>query len=130
MGRDFSISGKSSSSLKFKDLDKHNRDRSSESGKPVYDSTELIYTNNRPVEGKDFVGMEIKDEHPDTVAQLKKRSEQVLGSTGFRGQTRATTPGGTDTLAFSNASHKPRNIFHLIKRPNVIEIQLLIKTNK
>ncbi|CAJ1944800.1 unnamed protein product [Sphenostylis stenocarpa] len=85
--RDFNISSKSSSSLNFKDLDKDNNDRSSEPGKPVDNSTELVYTNNPPVlsiEGKALVDMEIKDakakdledQHPDTVEKLKKRSER------------------------------------------------------
>ncbi|KOM32904.1 hypothetical protein LR48_Vigan01g246000 [Vigna angularis] len=63
--KDFSNSSKSSSSLKFKDLEKDNNDRSSESGKPVDDeSTKLVYTNHQPhlsVEGKDFVDVEMKD---------------------------------------------------------------------
>jgi len=85
--RDFSISSKSSSSFKFKDLDKDNNDRSKESGKPVDESTKLVYTNHQPhlsVEGKDLVDMEIKDarakeledQHSDTVDKLKKRSER------------------------------------------------------
>ncbi|KAK7329957.1 hypothetical protein VNO77_24140 [Canavalia gladiata] len=80
---DFRISSKSSSSLKFKDLDKDNNDVSSVAD----DSTKIVDSNNQPflsVERKDFVDMELKDanakglgdRHLDTAEKLKKRSER------------------------------------------------------
>lgn len=85
--RGISISSKSSSPFQLKDLDKDNNDGSSESGKPVDESTKLVDTDNQPlisVEGKDFVDMEIwdanakglGDQRLDTVDKLKKRSER------------------------------------------------------
>lgn len=88
MERDFSMSGKPSSSLKFKDIDKDNNNRSSEAGKPVDESAKTSDTIDNQqvllVEGKDSVDMESKDadtkglgdRHIDTVEKLKKRSER------------------------------------------------------
>ncbi|TKY54719.1 FIP1of V protein [Spatholobus suberectus] len=85
--RDFSISSKSSSSLKLKDLCKDTNDGSSEPGKPVDESTKLVDTDDQSlisVEGKDFVDLEIKDtnakglgdQHLDKVEKLKKKRSE------------------------------------------------------
>ena len=85
--KDFNISGKSSSSLKFKDLGKDNNDGSSEAGNPVDESAKIVDSDNQGLssaEGKDYVDNESKDadtkglgdRHLDTVEKLKKRSER------------------------------------------------------
>ncbi|XP_054820770.1 FIP1[V]-like protein [Prosopis cineraria] len=86
--RDFSVTGKPSSSLKFKDIDKDNNDASSGVGKPVDESAKTVETvenqHNASAEGKDSIDMESKDADPkgsgdrhiDTVEKLKKRSER------------------------------------------------------
>ncbi|XP_061365832.1 FIP1[V]-like protein [Gastrolobium bilobum] len=84
--RDFSIS-KSSSSLKFKDIDKDNNDGSIEAGKPVDESAKTVDVENQHLlsaEGRDSVdtesrdadSKELGDRHLDTVERLKKRSER------------------------------------------------------
>lgn len=82
--RDFSIS-KSSSSLKFKDIDKDKNDGSSEAGKPVDESAKTVDVDNLlSAEARDSVDMENRDadtketgdRHLDTVERLKKRSER------------------------------------------------------
>jgi len=86
--RDFSIN-KSSSSLKFKDIDKDNNNNggSSEAGKPADDPAKTVDVNNQHVlsaeardsadmENKDADAKEMGDRHLDTVERLKKRSER------------------------------------------------------
>ncbi|KAK7304795.1 hypothetical protein VNO77_42684 [Canavalia gladiata] len=84
--RDFSIS-KSSSSLKFKDIDKDNNDGPTEAGKPVDEPTKTVDVDNQHLllaEGRDSADMENRDadtkesgdRHLDTVERLKKRSER------------------------------------------------------
>ncbi|MED6132551.1 hypothetical protein PIB30_020035, partial [Stylosanthes scabra] len=85
--RDFSISSKSS--LQFKEVDKNNKDGSSEAGKPVDESSKTMDIDNHllSTEGGDSVDLECKDadtkqlgdrqdRHLDTVERLKKRSER------------------------------------------------------
>ncbi|KAI4335574.1 hypothetical protein L6164_014210 [Bauhinia variegata] len=83
--RDFSINSKSSSSLKFKHIDKDNNDGSSEAEKAVDESTKAVDAienqNFLTAEGKDSVDMDadakgVGDRHLDTVEKLKKRSER------------------------------------------------------
>ncbi|KAK7281472.1 hypothetical protein RIF29_09509 [Crotalaria pallida] len=86
--RDFSIDSKSSSSLKFKDIDKDNDNiESSEAGKPVDEYAKTVDVDNQQpflAEGSDYVDMDGKDadtkglgDQPlDTVERLKKRSER------------------------------------------------------
>ncbi|CAJ1975557.1 unnamed protein product [Sphenostylis stenocarpa] len=85
--RDFSIN-KSSSSLKFKDIDKDNTNGgSSEAGKPVDEPAKAIDVNHQhllsaeardsaDMENKDADTKEMGDRHLDTVERLKKRSER------------------------------------------------------
>lgn len=84
--RDFSIN-KSSSSLKFKDIDKESNGGSSEAGKPVDESAKAVGVDNQQpslTESRDSVDMESRDadskesgdRHLDTVERLKKRSER------------------------------------------------------
>lgn len=86
--RDFSMSGKPSSSLKFKDVDKNNNDETSEAGKHVDESLKTVDAadnqHRSSAEGKESVDMESMDadtkgsgdRHIDTVEKLKKRSER------------------------------------------------------
>ncbi|BAT79710.1 FIP1[V]-like protein [Vigna angularis] len=88
--RDFSINNKSSSSLKFKDIDKDNNNNnggSSEDGKPADDPAKTVDVNNQhllsaeardsaDMENKDADPKEMGDRHLDTVERLKKRSER------------------------------------------------------
>ncbi|WJX25188.1 hypothetical protein P8452_14251 [Trifolium repens] len=84
--RDFSIN-KSSSSLKFKDIDKVINGGSSEAGKPVDESAKTVDVDNQQplsAEARDSADMESRDgdskesgdRHLDTVERLKKRSER------------------------------------------------------
>lgn len=84
--RDFSIS-KSSSSLKFKDVNKDKNGVSSEAGKSVEESAKEVDGDNQNLllaEATDAVDMESRDaetkdsgdRHHDTVERLKKRSER------------------------------------------------------
>ncbi|KAL2971423.1 hypothetical protein AAZX31_15G195400 [Glycine max] len=84
--RDFNVN-KSSSSLKFKDIDKDNNDASSEAGKPAYEPAKTVDADNQhilSVEARDSADMENRDadtkesgdRHLDTVERLKKRSER------------------------------------------------------
>lgn len=84
--RDFSIN-KSSTSLKFKDIDKDNNGGSSEVGKPMEESAKTVDGDNQQVlmaEARDSVDMESRDgdskesgdRNLDTVERLKKRSER------------------------------------------------------
>lgn len=84
--RDFSIN-KSSSSLKFKDIDKNNNGGSSEAGEPVDESAKTVDLDNQQplmpeardsvdTESKDGDSKESGDRHLDTVERLKKRSER------------------------------------------------------
>lgn len=85
--RDFNVSNKSSSSLKFKDIDKDNKVESSEAGKQVDESAKTVDVDNQHIllaEGRDSVDVDGKDgdskglgdRHLDTVERLKKRSER------------------------------------------------------
>jgi len=85
--RDFSVN-KSSSSLKFKDIDKENNNGgSSEAAKPMDDPAKTVDVNNQHLlsaeardsadtENKDADTKEMGDRHLDTVERLKKRSER------------------------------------------------------
>ncbi|XP_058722994.1 FIP1[V]-like protein isoform X1 [Vicia villosa] len=84
--RDFSIN-KSSTSLKFKDIDKDNNGGSSEVGKPMDESAKTVDGDNQQLlmaEARDSVDMESRDgdskesgdRNLDTVERLKKRSER------------------------------------------------------
>jgi hypothetical protein len=84
--RDFSIN-KSSSSMKFKNIDKVNNGGSSEAGKPVDESAKTVDVDNQQplsAEARDSADMESRDgdskesgdRHLDTVERLKKRSER------------------------------------------------------
>ncbi|KAL4390737.1 hypothetical protein HN51_011676 [Arachis hypogaea] len=85
--RDFNISSKSS--LQFKEIDKNNKDGSSEARKPVDESSKAMDIDNHllSTEGRESVDLECKDadakqlgdrqdRHLDTVERLKKRSER------------------------------------------------------
>ncbi|XP_028754036.1 FIP1[V]-like protein [Neltuma alba] len=86
--RDFGVTGKPSSSMKFKDIDKDNNGASSGSGKPLGESAKTVDAvdnqHNASAEGKDYMDMDSKDADPkgsgdrhiDTVEKLKKRSER------------------------------------------------------
>lgn len=87
--RDFSVTGKPSSSMKFKDIDKDKNDVSAGAGKPVDESAKTVDTavddqHNTSAEGKDSMDIDSKDadpkksgdQHIDTVEKLKKRSER------------------------------------------------------
>ncbi|RDX73421.1 FIP1[V]-like protein, partial [Mucuna pruriens] len=84
--RDFSIN-KSSSSLKFKDIDKDNNDESSEAVKPADEPAKIVDVDNQhlllaeardsaDMENRDADTKEVGDRHLDTVERLKKRSER------------------------------------------------------
>ncbi|KAL5141720.1 FIP1[V]-like protein [Glycine soja] len=84
--RDFSVN-KSSSSLKYKDIDKDNNDGSSEAGKPADEPAKTVDVDNQhlllaeardsaDMENRDADTKELGDRHLDTVERLKKRSER------------------------------------------------------
>ncbi|KAK7411601.1 hypothetical protein VNO78_03036 [Psophocarpus tetragonolobus] len=88
--RDFSIN-KSSSSLKFKEVEKDNKEGSSEAGKPSdepaktvdktveVDNQHLLSAETKDpadMENRDADPKELGDRHLDTVERLKKRSER------------------------------------------------------
>jgi hypothetical protein len=85
--RDYSINNRSSSSLKFKEIDRNNNGASSEASKPPDESVKMVEAvdNQHPLaEEKDASDLETKDvdtkpledKHLDTVEKLKKRSER------------------------------------------------------
>ncbi|TKY73100.1 FIP1of V protein [Spatholobus suberectus] len=84
--RDFSIN-KSSSSMKFKDIDKDKNDGASEAGKPADEPAKTVDVDNQhllsaeardsaDMENRDADTKELGDRHLDTVERLKKRSER------------------------------------------------------
>ncbi|CAL0304927.1 unnamed protein product [Lupinus luteus] len=106
--RDFSIGSKSSSSSKFKGIDKDNNIKPSDAGKPVDDSAKRVDVDNQHLllaEGKDTVEMDSKDsdikgsgdQQLDTVQRLKKRSERF----------KLPMPSEKEALAMKKSDNEP-----------------------
>ncbi|KAG6673474.1 hypothetical protein I3842_16G114100 [Carya illinoinensis] len=85
--RDYSINGRSSSSLKFKEIDRNNNGASIEASKPPDEFTKTVEAvdNRHPLmdekdvsdlESKDVETKPLEERHLDTVEKLKKRSER------------------------------------------------------
>ncbi|KAJ4845611.1 hypothetical protein Tsubulata_005746 [Turnera subulata] len=117
--RDYSISNKSTASLKFKEIDKNNNDGSSEASRfPDESNKKVEIVEKQPmaeerdlgeVENKDTDAKPLEDRHLDTVEKLKKRSERFKlpmpiekdTSAIKKMENEALPPAKTDSLADS-----------------------------